>query len=156
MKLLHRKKASGFSLLELVVVIAIISIVSTMSLLTLKGSLGITTLSSARREAMGILELARTESIKRDINTTVTFNSNGTYTYQFSITGTLAAANHALPAGVNFQLPAGVTSLTVTYNPSGKATLRGNNGTLYTQFSFVNTSGVKTLTLSRAGDISNV
>jgi prepilin-type N-terminal cleavage/methylation domain-containing protein len=156
MKLLHRKKASGFSLLELIVVVAIISIVSTMSLLTLRGAQGITTLNTARREAIGILELARAESTKRDINTSVIFNSNGTYTYQFSITGTLAAANHALPAGVNFQLPAGVTMLTVTYTPGGKATVRGNANPvtqLYNGISFVNSTGVKTLTISRAGDL---
>ena len=156
MKLLHRNKASGFSLLELIVVVAIISIVSTMSLLTLKGAQGITSLNTARREAIGILELARAESVKRDINTTITFKSNGTYEYKFSLTGTIAAANHALPAGVNFQLPAGVTELTVTYTPSGKATVRGDAipvTQLYNGFNFVNSTGVKTLTISRAGDI---
>lgn len=149
-----RKKSFGFSLLELMVVVAITMVVSTMSLLVLKGSRDAVTLISARREAMGILEIARAEATKRDVNTQVTFIDSGTYLYQFSITGTMGTATHSLPAGVQFQFPAGVQNLVVTYTPSGKATMKGNDGTLYSQFSFSNSAGVKTLTISRAGDLS--
>ncbi len=153
MKLQGRKKAAGFSLLELSMVVAMISVVGSMSVISLRGAQGITTLISARREVMGVLEVARAESVKRDITTQVTLQSSGTYTLQYSITGTTATAPHALPVGVSFQLPTGVTSLVATYTPSGKATMKGNDGILYSQFNFVSSAGVKSLTLSRAGDI---
>ncbi len=149
-----RKKSFGFSLLELTIVGGLITVISTMSLLTLKGSRDVITLVSARRDAMGVLEIARAEATKRDVNTQVTFIDSGTYLYQFSITGTLGTATHSLPAGVQFQFPAGVQNLTVTYTPSGKATMRGNDGVFYSGFSFVSSAGAKSLTLSRAGDIS--
>ncbi len=155
MKLHYRKKASGFSLLELLVVVGIISIVSTMSIVVLKGSRDALTLASARQEVKGVLELARAESIKRDINTEVTLINSGNYIYQFSITGTIANATHSLPSGVGFQFPAGIQNLKVTFTPSGKATMKGNlNATLYREFSFVSSAGTKKLTISPAGDIS--
>ncbi len=141
-------------MLELSIVAGLITVIGSMSLLTLKGTRDVAILISARRDAMGVLEVARAEATKRDVNTQVVFTNSGNYTFQFSITGTLATATHSLPAGVQFQFPARITTLTVIYTPSGKATMRGNDGVLYSGFSFVSSAGAKTLTLSRAGDIS--
>lgn len=150
----YRTRGSGFSLIELLVVVAAMGVIAAMSVPALNSVQNNFRLNAARDELIGVFETARSAAIKLDSNTTVTLASSGEYRIQYTASGVTRSIAYWLPTGVSFNLPSGVTSITIECRSSGKVTMTTNTGATLTGVTVSNVMGSRTLYINLAGNIT--
>ena len=126
-------RSTGFSLVELMIVIAVVGILSAITVVSFQKSSRSFKVSGATRSLSAYLEKARTDSVRRHGGASIDINSASSYTanIDFSGTGTTTARTISLPAGttLRYTLPPATTSIdpsstpiTITYDWRGRAT----------------------------------
>ncbi|MBF0102728.1 MAG: GspH/FimT family pseudopilin [Desulfobacterales bacterium] len=102
----------GFTLIELMIVFAIIAIISTIAMPNIRLMINNSRLNEAARDIQGVIQLARSTAIRRNINVGINFTTgignNGTYvcyvdndaSWAFSI-GDLLIRDGTMPNNVN-------------------------------------------------------
>ncbi len=83
----HTSATSGFSLLELMVVIAIIAILTAVAVMAFSGSLEKQRLTGAAETLLADLRWARAEAIKRNHKVRVTFTTGSNWSYSIDTVG---------------------------------------------------------------------
>lgn len=155
--------ASGYSVVELLVVILVVAIVSTIALTSFRKSSKSFSLAGATRGLSAYLEKARVDAVRRHImdgSVRIDINSTTSYTANIDFgTGTATARTISLPTGttLSYSLPPATTSIdpsstpmTITYDWRGRTT----SSVLLTLTD--STAGVapSTVVVGPAGDLS--
>src|SRR6266850_1357962 len=121
------RDASGFTLIQLVIVFAIIAIVSSFALLGINSTRATLRLQNSVRQLGAYLEKARLDAIKRHDNSSVVFTSPSTYdvTMDFSGSGTVTTRSIPFDNGitvfstplpsVNFNWRGRISACTLTF-----------------------------------------
>src|SRR3989338_2680650 len=120
MKMLHigQRRRSGFTLIEMTIVLFIILIFLAMSVPFFTGFSSSTGLKTAEREVGTVLRTGRSYAVSRNENYDVFFNT-ATTPHTFKI---CRSAVPTVSIDKTYQLPAGVTfsaTTTVTFTPNG-------------------------------------
>jgi len=117
---MRRSKRSGFTLIELMVVVAILAILAVMAGPSFSSFMAQRRLKGAAEELMGDLQYARSESVQRNATMTVTFSTTGYEIKQgaTSVKTVSLADGNAWGSG---------SSMSVTYEPV-RATATVANG----------------------------
>lgn len=160
-KNLKYRRADGFSLTELLIVIATIGIVCSFAVINFYTSTRNLKLAGATRNLATYLEKARIDSICRHGGATVTLDSATSYTVNidFNGTGVSTARTITLPQGVTltYRLPPAATNIdpastpiTIGYDWRGRAA----STTVLTLTDSAANVGADTLVEGAAGDIS--
>jgi prepilin-type N-terminal cleavage/methylation domain-containing protein len=153
--------SSGFSMVELIVVIALIGTVSSIALINVTKSNRTFNVAGASRTLSAYLEKARVDSIRRHDDASITMNSTSSYTVNidFDGDGTITERTITLPEGasLSYSLPPATTSInpsttpiTITYN------WRGRTGSAVLLTITDSIAGVRssTVAVGPSGDIS--
>jgi len=145
----HVNKTSGFSLIELVIVIAIAAIVlaiATPSTLTWLRERGV---RNAADQLLMDLQRAKLMAIKENANCTITINAPAANQYTISLNGEVVDLGR-YPGGVAFTNIPEASSAAITFNPQGLCT------TIPAAILVTNQNGALTfrLRVSAAGGIS--
>lgn len=121
------RRVRGFSLLESLMVVACIAVIATIALPTIGRSRDMYRLTTSRDELLSVLELTRSEAIKRAGNASVELNATGSYTARFlnSEGNQEVQFNYSLPSGINFSFPSGVTAVRIVYTSPGITKVTG-------------------------------
>jgi prepilin-type N-terminal cleavage/methylation domain-containing protein len=153
--------ASGFSVLELLIVVALIAIVSAFALINFQKSNRSLRVAGATRTLSTYLEKARVDAERRHGVASVVINSRTSYTVNvdFNGTGTTTARTITLPAGttLSYSLPPAATSINPTSTPRTIAyDWRGRTTDIVLLTLTDSTSGVMsgTVVVGTPGDIS--
>jgi len=152
-------KATGFSVLELLIVATLITVVSSVAILSFQKSGKDFKIAGAMRTLSAYLEKARLDSVRRHGGASININSATSYTVNmdFDGTGTATSRTITLPAGTTLSYtlpPAAVTTdpsttpVTISYDWRGRS---ANTVSLT-----LTQSGVRTNTVvaGSTGDIS--
>lgn len=155
-KAYEKLRCSGFTTLELMIVIAIIAILAALALPSFKTTLEKQRITRAAEAVLADLRWARAEAIKRNRTVRATFTTGGSWSYTINTVPALAVSDGILPKTVNgIDFPS--TTLTTASFAGGVAyttfdPTRGtnpNNGTVtITSNNF--SAEVKVSTLGRA------
>ena len=160
-KQLRPSSVSGYSLLELLIVVALIGVASALALTSYIKSTRSLNLSGATRNLSAYLEKARVDSVRRHGGASLDINSTSSYTanIDFGGNGVSTARTISLPAGttLSYSLPPSTTSIdpsvapiTVTYDWRG----RTNSTILLTLTDSTAGPASSTVVVGPAGDIS--
>lgn len=71
------KKTSGFTLMELIIILAIVAILASMAAPSFSNIIQTNRMSTQYNELLGTLSLARSEAVKRGVSATVCKSDNG-------------------------------------------------------------------------------
>jgi len=116
-----RHNATGFSLVELLIVITIAGIISAIGLISFQKSNRSFKVSGATRELSGYLEKARAESVRRHGGASLDIDSSSSYTanIDFSGSGTSTPRTIPFPLGTSlrYTLPPATTSIDPSVTP---------------------------------------
>jgi type II secretory pathway pseudopilin PulG len=139
----HKARSSGYSLLELCIVMAIMIIVATVGVLFFSPALHNAHVNSAVQTTVSQLRMAREEAVDRRMLVTVTFLPPGTIQTQRTITGTLPGVLAQAPViERSMTLPNDVQFLALPGLPTGAKTPDGfGNGNLAIDFDQANGGG---------------
>lgn len=140
---MRRSKHSGFTLIELMVVVAILAILAVMAGPSFSSFMGQRRLKGAAEELMGDLQYARSESVQRNATVTVTFSATGYEIRQ----GATSLKTVSLSNGNAWNSGA---SMTVSYEPV-RATATVSNGPVAIGNS--STSGTLQITINAMGRV---
>ncbi|HKI85586.1 MAG TPA: GspH/FimT family pseudopilin [Thermoanaerobaculia bacterium] len=127
------RRARGFTLIEMVIVLAIIGVLVTFGYPALQELLVRSRIESATRNTANIMRLARLEAIKHSVQVLVNFNSTAKTVWAYAnVDGTAGfspdaskpagtvdyqvGSTYQLPEGVSFGAPAGQTAITFSGN----------------------------------------
>lgn len=145
---------SGFSLLELLLVVAIIGALATMAFMQIASARDRTRRDSAAREFMGKLDRARSDSIRRhaaagqEARVAVVNSTSYQVTADYNNNGTIDAGEAR-----TFTLPDGVTFVTSPAPPAAAFDWRGQlTGNM--SFQLTNSAGSTSINLTAAGDVT--
>jgi prepilin-type N-terminal cleavage/methylation domain-containing protein len=110
---------TGFTLIELMVVIVLIATLTAISIPNFLAYLPNASLKSAARELYSNLQLAKMGAIKNNTNCTITFSAPGTYAISGAMTETVALADYGY--GVTFDGPSNETfdEASIAFNSRG-------------------------------------
>ncbi len=126
------KATSGFTLIELMVVIAIIGIVSATSVYSYLGGNPDRRVRGASRDLYEGFREASSQAVIRSRNVTITFNFGATDSYTISDVGGNIETN-IFPAWINlYGLAGGSGGNTFVYNPRGM--INGVSGSVLIQY----------------------
>jgi type IV fimbrial biogenesis protein FimT len=98
---MKKLKFSGFTALELMIVIAIIAILAALAVPSFRTALDKQRISRAAEAVLADLRWARAEAIKRNRPVRVTFTTGGSWSYTINIVPALAVSDDILPKTVN-------------------------------------------------------
>lgn len=119
----------GFTLIELMVCIAVLAIMSTLATPSLRSMIGTMNAKSASFDLIGDLAMARTESLKRNVNATVA-PVNGNWVNGWSITTTtlngateMVRSRQPVSPTLSFTAPAAG----IVFLPNGRVNGADNN-----------------------------
>lgn len=153
---------SGFSLLELLIVVLLIGIVSSFAIINLRNSSKTVNVAGEGRILSSHLEEVRINAIRRHASASVQLNSSTSYivTADFGGNGSPSSMTYNLPPGMSlsYTLPPATAStnpsttpLTIAYDWRGRTT---NAVVITVSSNFANTTPT-TLAVGAGGDISN-
>jgi type IV fimbrial biogenesis protein FimT len=139
-KMIKKKKTSGFTLMELMIVIAIIAIMSSIAIPNFIGWLPDRRLDAGAQDILQGLQKSRSKAIMTNRNVIVTFDAGNNSFIAFvdedasndQSAGDLTIANRNMPAGIVFDVLG--FGATVTFDNrgiptnSGVLSLQNNNG----------------------------
>lgn len=148
-KRFHFRRERGLSAVELLIVLGGIFALTALALPATRQARGLFELTTAADEITSNLEYARSEAVKRDGTATVTFNSGGTYTVQYTNAGSPVTLTRQLPSSVSFALPTGVSAVSVQFFSSGRVVVTPAGTSLVLRGAY----GQRTLSVSVAGNI---
>jgi len=152
--------STGFSILELLIVVALIGTVSTIALINFQRSSRNFNVAGATRNLSTYLQKARVDSVRRHGGASININSASSYTVNIDFgTGTATARTITLPAGtsLSYSLPPATTSITPSDTPiTIEYDWRGHTANTVSLTLSDSTSGVapSSLVVGPAGDIS--
>lgn len=155
---------SGFSLLELLIVVAVIGIGAGYAIIQISNAQQSMRLSSSTRQLTSYMEKARIDSIRRHAMTSAQMASisitglrSYTITTDFDSDGAVETRSLDLTQsrGVNFNTGNTPLPIKITYNWRGRPTVVDGNGTAITAgFSLQDVSGrSSTINVTGAGDV---
>ena len=152
-KFSHIKTTSGFTLIELMVVIAIIGIVSATTVYSYLGGNPDRRVRGASRDLYAGFREASAQAVNRSRNVTITFNFGATDSYTISDIGGNIETN-TFPAWIDlYNLAGGSGANTFVYNSRGM--INGISGSLLIQYAPNNNAATKMgVRVTSAGGIS--
>ncbi len=128
------KAVSGFTLIELMMVIAIIGIVSATSVYSYLGGNPDRRVRGASRDLYAGFREASSQAVIRSRNVTITFNFGATDSYTISDVGGNIETN-IFPAWINlYGLAGGSGANAFVYNPRGMINPPGASGSVLIQY----------------------
>lgn len=98
---MEKLRHSGFTLLELMVVIAVIAILAALAVPSFNTTLDKQRITGAAEAVLADLRWARAEAIKRNTEVRVTFTAGSPWSYTIDTVPALAAPDGILPKTVN-------------------------------------------------------
>jgi Tfp pilus assembly protein FimT len=153
--------ATGFGMVELLIVITLVGTLSTIALINITKSNRSVNVASSMRALSAYLEKARTDSVRRHGAATISLDSTSSYTISIDADGDGNATDSkiALPAGtsISYSLPPAITNIAPSDMPITIAyDWRGRTASTVVLTLVDSTSGVtsSTLSLGPAGDIT--
>jgi Tfp pilus assembly protein FimT len=156
-----RSSTSGFGMVELLAVVTMIGTLSSMAVINITKSNRSVNVASSMRALSAYLEKARTDSVRRHGNATITLDSASSYSISIDSDGdgTSTTSKIMLPAGtsLSYSLPPATDSIAPSDTPITIAyDWRGRTANAVVLTLADSTSGVtsSTLSLGPAGDIS--
>lgn len=149
-----RQRASGFSLVELLIVVLFIAIVGSFSMLGIARARASVNLQNSMRLLSGYMEKARLDAIRRHESSIVEFVSPGNI-----LKVTMDFDGNGIKSARTFQLADGINSIISAASdddyPIVEFNWRGRTTQCYMAFQLQNTRGESTiLTVTNAGDIT--
>ncbi|MEO5361998.1 MAG: GspH/FimT family pseudopilin [Magnetococcus sp. DMHC-8] len=129
------QNARGFTLLEMLITVAILAVVLSLSVPHVRAFLEIQRLKNSVETIAGDLQYARLESVKRNQPVSVTFATNGTHTWSYSVSPALWSTKSSTDFFGVYLTSVTFAGQSVTFNPvrgtanAGQVRLATSNGT---------------------------
>ena len=144
------KSESGFSLLQLLLVMGIVGVISAFALMRIQSSTQALNLQNSVRQLAGHIEKARLDAVRRHGTSSVIFASNNSYdvTMDFDGTGTAYTRRYTLQGDI--AIPTGSPLPSILFNWRGRTSACTNT------FAFQNSTGglQSWVDVSDAGDVT--
>ncbi|HEY0349826.1 MAG TPA: hypothetical protein VGC60_16895 [Pyrinomonadaceae bacterium] len=140
--------ASGFTLVQTIIILAVISIVSAFAIVSFSSTKATLRLQSSVRILAGYLEKARLDAIKRHGNSTVVFTSASTYDVTMDFSGSGTASTRTFPFESD-------VAIITTPLPTVNFNWRGRTSACTLTFAVQNSRGEQSwVDVSDAGDVT--